>query len=69
MKAIDTLAAYYALKGNKEKDKTKKKEFFQKATHLYTTADKIIMYDQVIICISMYLHTYVLLCCAKNILN
>ena len=47
MRAFDTLAAYYAQKANKENNKTKKKELFQKATHLYTAADKIIMYDQV----------------------
>ena len=46
MRALDALAAHYVLKANKEKDKTQKKELFQKATYLYTTADKIIMYDQ-----------------------
>lgn len=47
MRSFDTLAAYYVQKANKEKDKTVKKDLFQKATYLYTTADKIIMYDQV----------------------
>lgn len=47
MRAFDTLAAFYAQKANREKDKTQKKELFQKATQLYTAADKIIMYDQV----------------------
>lgn len=47
MRSFDTLAAYYVQKANKEKDKTIKKDLFQKATYLYTTADKIIMYDQV----------------------
>lgn len=47
MKALDTLAAHYVQQANKEKNKDKKKELFTKATHLYTTADKIIMYDQV----------------------
>ncbi|MPC11630.1 RNA polymerase-associated protein CTR9 [Portunus trituberculatus] len=46
MRSFDTLAAYYVQKANKEKDKTVKKDLFQKATYLYTTADKIIMYDQ-----------------------
>ncbi|MCL4116472.1 UNVERIFIED_CONTAM: hypothetical protein GTU68_001150, partial [Idotea baltica] len=46
MRAFDTLAAYFGQKANKEKDKTQKKELFQKATQLYTAADKIIMYDQ-----------------------
>ncbi|KAA0198349.1 hypothetical protein HAZT_HAZT001297 [Hyalella azteca] len=46
MRCIDSLAAYYVQCANKEKDKTAKKELFQKATHLYTAADKIIMYDQ-----------------------
>lgn len=46
MKALDTLAAYYVQTANKEKDKDKKRDLFTKATLLYTTADKIIMYDQ-----------------------
>lgn len=43
------LAAYYVQKANHEKNKDKKRELFTKATLLYTTADKIIMYDQVCI--------------------
>ena len=46
MRAYDTLAAYYVQEANKEKNKDKKRELFTKATLLYTTADKIIMYDQ-----------------------
>ncbi|XP_076339000.1 RNA polymerase-associated protein Ctr9 [Tachypleus tridentatus] len=46
MKALDTLAAFYVQQANKEKNKDKKRELFTKATLLYTTADKIIMYDQ-----------------------
>lgn len=46
MKALDTLAAHYVQQANREKNKDKKRELFTKATHLYTTADKIIMYDQ-----------------------
>lgn len=46
MRALDMLAAYYVQKANKEKGKDKRRELFQKATLLYTTADKIIMYDQ-----------------------
>lgn len=46
MRALDMLAAYYVQEANREK-KDKKRELFQKATLLYTTADKIIMYDQV----------------------
>ena len=45
MRAYDTLAAYYVQEANKEKNKDKKRELFTKATLLYTTADKIIMYD------------------------
>lgn len=41
------LAAYYVQEANKEKNKDKKRDLFTKATLLYTTADKIIMYDQV----------------------
>lgn len=47
MRALDTLAAYYVQKGHKEKNKDKKRELFTQATLLYTTADRIIMYDQV----------------------
>ena len=35
------------MQANQEKNKDKKRDLFQKATVLYTTADKIIMYDQV----------------------
>lgn len=44
------LAAYYVQKANHEKNKDTKRELFTKATLLYTTADKIIMYDQVADC-------------------
>lgn len=48
MKTLDILAGYYVQLANKEKiNKDKKRELFTKATLLYTTADKIIMYDQV----------------------
>jgi RNA polymerase-associated protein CTR9 len=46
MKVLDSLAAFYMKRAAKEKAKDKKKELFHKATLLYTTADKIIMYDQ-----------------------
>lgn len=46
MRALDTLAAYYVRLANKEKNREKKRDHFQKATHLYTAADKIVMYDQ-----------------------
>ncbi|XP_023019050.2 RNA polymerase-associated protein CTR9 homolog [Leptinotarsa decemlineata] len=46
MRALDMLAAYYVQKANKEKNKDRKRDLFTKATLLYTTADKIIMYDQ-----------------------
>jgi RNA polymerase-associated protein CTR9 len=46
MKILDSLAAYYVKKANKERTKEKRKDYFSKATVLYTTADKIIMYDQ-----------------------
>ena len=46
MLSLDMLAAYYVRKANEEKNKDKKRELFTKATLLYTTADKIIMYDQ-----------------------
>lgn len=47
MRALDMLAAYYVQEANREKNKDRKRELFTKATLLYTTADKIIMYDQV----------------------
>jgi len=47
MTALDMLAAYYVQTANKEKNKDKQRELFNKATRLYTTADKIIMYDMV----------------------
>ena len=47
MKALDTLAAYYVQRAHAEKNKERKRELFTQATLLYTTADKIIMYDQV----------------------
>lgn len=46
MRALDSLAAYYVKMGNKEKVRDKRREYFQKAAHLYTIADKIVMYEQ-----------------------
>ncbi|CAH1786982.1 unnamed protein product [Owenia fusiformis] len=46
MRAIDTLAAYYVQWAHREKNKDKKRDLYTQATQLYTTADKIIMYDQ-----------------------
>ena len=37
---------YFIQEANKEKSRDKKKELFMKATLLYTTADKILMYDK-----------------------
>ncbi|KAJ6219345.1 hypothetical protein RDWZM_005157 [Blomia tropicalis] len=45
MKALDTLAAYYVAKANKEKNRDRKRELYTQATVLYTNADKIVMYD------------------------
>ncbi|GMR41708.1 hypothetical protein PMAYCL1PPCAC_11903, partial [Pristionchus mayeri] len=46
VRALDTLAAYYVKMGHRERQsKEKRKDLFTKATLLYTTADKIIMYD------------------------
>ena len=47
MRALDTLAAYYVQQAHKEKNKDRKRELFTQSTLLYTTADRIIMYDQV----------------------
>ena len=46
MRQLDSLAAYYVQQANREKKSERKRELFTKATLLYTTADKIIMYDQ-----------------------
>jgi RNA polymerase-associated protein CTR9 len=46
MQIIDSLGAYYVQEANREKVKDKKRELFTKATQLYATGDKIIMYDQ-----------------------
>jgi RNA polymerase-associated protein CTR9 len=45
LKALDTLAAHYVQQANKEKNKDLKKDYCTKATTLYTSADKISMYD------------------------
>ena len=55
MVVLDSLAAYYVQEARKEKNKDKKRELFTKATQLYTTADKIIMLDQVSSCLNSYL--------------
>ena len=47
MRAFDSLAAHYVHLAHAEKNKERKRELFTQATLLYTTADKIIMYDQV----------------------
>ncbi len=39
------MAAHYVQQANKEKNKELKKEYCLKATTLYTSADKIFMYD------------------------
>jgi RNA polymerase-associated protein CTR9 len=45
MVCLDLLASYHVQRARKEKDKGKKRQYFTKATQLYTMADKIIMYD------------------------
>ncbi len=45
MRQLDTLAAYYAQEANREKKSDRRRELFTTATLLYTTADKIIMYN------------------------
>jgi RNA polymerase-associated protein CTR9 len=45
LKSLDTLAAHYVQLANKEKNKELKKEYCTKATGLYTSADKLSMYD------------------------
>ena len=55
MTAFDSLAAHYVQLAHREKNKERKRELFTQATLLYTTADKIIMYDQVG---TLYLHLW-----------
>lgn len=57
MVVLDCLAAYYVQMGRKERNKDKRRELFTKATQLYTTADKIIMLDQVNINFYNLLHS------------
>ncbi|KYM99351.1 RNA polymerase-associated protein CTR9 like protein [Cyphomyrmex costatus] len=45
MRALSMLAAYYVQEANKEKNKDKKSDLFTKAKLLYTTADKMFVYD------------------------
>lgn len=47
MKALDMLAAYNVQIAKTEKDINKRNELLTKATLLYATGDKIIMYDTV----------------------
>ena len=49
MTCLDTLAAYYVQQARSEKNKDRRTELFMQATQLYTMADKIIMYDQVLL--------------------
>jgi len=63
MRALDMLAAYYVQTANREKSKDKRRELFTKATQLYTTADKIIMYDTVRLYIIVYVLNIVLNFC------
>jgi len=53
MRALDMLVAYYIQTANKEKNKDKRQKLISKAKQLYTTADKIKMYDMVRICLSL----------------
>lgn len=45
LKALDTLAAYYVQQANREKNKERKRDYCSRATVLYTSADRISMYD------------------------
>lgn len=49
MRSLDTLAAHYVQLANKIRQGNKrdeKRKYFQEAANLYTTADKIVMYEQ-----------------------
>jgi RNA polymerase-associated protein CTR9 len=45
LKSLDTLAAYYVQLANRERSKDLKKEHCARATNLYTSGDKISMYE------------------------
>lgn len=45
VRALDALAAHYVKLASKYKNKDKKKEYFQRASHLFNLGDKICMYD------------------------
>ncbi|GBN80056.1 RNA polymerase-associated protein CTR9 [Araneus ventricosus] len=45
MASLDKLSAYYVQQASREKNRDRKRELFTKATLLYTTADKIFIYD------------------------
>ncbi|KRY40955.1 RNA polymerase-associated protein CTR9 -like protein [Trichinella spiralis] len=48
MRALDLLAAYFVQKGTKERSKDERAEILAKSTVLYTTSDKVNMYDKVL---------------------
>lgn len=47
MKALDMLGAYYVQTANREKTMDKRRQIFLKASLVYASADKIMMYDTV----------------------
>jgi RNA polymerase-associated protein CTR9 len=50
MHCMDLLAAYYVKKGRSYRNEKERKEYFGKATVLYTTADKLLMYEPSHLC-------------------
>ena len=50
MRCIDLLAAYYVKKGRNSRNEKERRDYFSKATMMYTTADKLMMYDPTHLC-------------------
>ena len=51
MLLLDTLAAYNVQLGYRQRVPEKRRDYFKRATQIYTNADKIIMYDEVFHCL------------------
>ncbi|CAI5445473.1 unnamed protein product [Caenorhabditis angaria] len=58
MRALDILAAHWMHCGFREKQKDKRQDFFSKATVLFNTADKILMYDSSHLTVRAWFYLY-----------
>jgi len=62
MKALDMLGAYYVQTANRQKTMDTRRQFFLKASLVYASADKIMMYDTVRILLMFILMQNVFKC-------